>query len=606
MAAQQRYACSQHISRIHGDIGFAFSRHDMPGQSVGDPIHLADGRWLVMADARLDNREQLAGLLGLRMALHSEATLIAAAWRRWDQDCLDRIIGDFALAVYDLWDKKLFLARDPTGQRPLFFRRQGAGLAFATMPSGLFSASSPAAPNFAKLAENLSDIPNMDERTAFEGIQRVKPGQLICFANNTVRSKLYWQPPLHPRAEAATDKDFISEYRQHLDGAVAACLDRSGAAVAAHLSSGYDSSAVTATAARLLEGGGRLLAFTSAPVADDLSTPRGRFADESSVAALTARRHSLEHFIIRDTGSIFDVMRKHSALCQTPVLSPFNMAWWAKIREVAHDCGATVLLTAEMGNLSLNAGGLSTLADLVRQRDWRIWLHEALATARRPDVRWRGVLINSFGSILPTPAWNALQSVFLGFPSLADSSFLRAEWQAHVRRCTTSLRPSGNSQTDRMTLIRSDDGGVLRKAALAHCGVDERDPSADRRLIEFSLRLPASQLLRDGVSRPLARKALADRVALEVLDSRVRGLQSGDWFSRFKRAEAQAAIEEIESCPRVGELLDVMKMKRAVADWPTHDWNSTRNRAKYFISLPSAFSTAFFLKDYFAEDGAAF
>ena len=95
---------------------------------------------LVAADARVDNRNELIAELGLsRLEWQGrpECDLLLLGWSRWGEGLLDRLVGDFALAVFDKRERRLYLARDPSGQRPCFYSQSGTRLAFASMPSGL-------------------------------------------------------------------------------------------------------------------------------------------------------------------------------------------------------------------------------------------------------------------------------------------------------------------------------------------------------------------------------------------------------------------------------------------------------------------------------------
>jgi asparagine synthase (glutamine-hydrolysing) len=105
------------------------------------------------------------------------------------------------------------------------------------------------------------------------------------------------------------------------------------------------------------------------------------------------------------------------------------------------------------------------------------------------------------------------------------------------------------------------DDGIFLKGTLARFGVDERDASSDRRLIDFALRLPAEQYLNNGVTRRLAREGLSDRLPPAILRHKVRGYQGADWFAKFRADQALAWIEEISASPSASELLDLKQMR---------------------------------------------
>ena len=84
--------------------------------------------------------------------------------------------------------------------------------------------------------------------------------------------------------------------------------------------------------------------------------------------------------------------------------------------------------------------------------------------------------------------------------------------------------------------MRRADTGNYSKGALAGWGVDLRDPTADRRLVEYCLSVPTDQYLKDGVPRALGKRALADRLPEAVINQRFKGYQSADWYEGLTAA----------------------------------------------------------------------
>jgi asparagine synthase (glutamine-hydrolysing) len=106
------------------------------------PVHDRDAGLTLVADARLDNREELAGALAIDAAQLRElpdSALLLKAYRRWGTDCVEHLIGDFVFAVWDAPERKLVLGRDHMGQRHVFFHRGQDFFAFASEPKGLWA-----------------------------------------------------------------------------------------------------------------------------------------------------------------------------------------------------------------------------------------------------------------------------------------------------------------------------------------------------------------------------------------------------------------------------------------------------------------------------------
>jgi asparagine synthase (glutamine-hydrolysing) len=127
---------------------------------------------------------------------------------------------------------------------------------------------------------------------------------------------------------------------------------------------------------------------------------------------------------------------------------------------------------------------------------------------------------------------------------------------------------------------------------LARWGVDERDVTADRRLAEFCLRLPPEQLLRNGTTRWLARRALSDRLPESLLKGQ-RGYQYPDWYERIDVDRLQRVSDELDA-PPASDILNFAALRRLAASWPSADWNSLPNIGRYRLQMLSALSAASF------------
>jgi asparagine synthase (glutamine-hydrolysing) len=421
----------------------------------------------------------------------------------------------------------------------------------------------------------------------------VPPGHAVIATADGVRTVRYWKPQLRPDG-AASLREEIEEYRALLDAAVKFRLDSSGRA-AAHLSSGWDSNAITATAARLA-GGPTIVALTAAPLPGDWPVPRGRVADESRSAAAAATFYGIDHRIIRPQVRMSDRIRKQVRFAQDPGGNLINSGWLAAIDEEARASGATVILSGDLGNHGLNAGGLSALAAIRRRHGVLPWLKEAVANARRPNVRWTGILYNSFGTQLPRPVRDVLRRGFHDQHRPQEFGFVRHD---AIKSFPPEPMPDGWNEPDpnkaRWQAFESVDPGLWRKGALAEHGIETRDPTADRRVIEFALKLGPERFLSDGIDRPLARAALSDRVCPSILASSVRGAQAADWPAAIDVAGLHGLCEEVSSSETVRWLIDANAVHTALDELRPMDAFRFSNYDRYASYLPAALATALFI-----------
>ncbi len=543
------------------------------------PLKSDDGRFVLVADIRIDNRDELISSLSLGTAdgsRLSDSALLFRGCLAWGRGILKRMIGDFAFALWDGRESCLFLARDTAGERPLHYRRGDGFFAYATMPLPL--ARLPGSRfdiDEDRIAGFVADLPPGGGRTFLTEVGKVEPGHCALVTSGGVAVERYWEPsrrPLHFNRR----EQYGEALREQLDAAVSRRLRRSGGLAGSQLSSGLDSSAVTTSAApSLLAGGERLLAFTSAPrVGFDSPVVAGRIGDESGIAAATARLHrNIDHHVVRPSGvSPLKLIEASHRLSGQPVGHVCNNVWWQGINRRAGESGVTVMLTGEAGNFTISAGlGVDTLGDLRHSGSWRRWWREARALKRRRAFSWPQMLNASFGSLLPESVYAGLRGRRAKLPP-----FVAAGWRdlmgQRLERSGWDVRPPGDSGERRWKMLRMADPGNYRKRSLAEWGVEERDPTNDRRLVEFCFSLPPEALLDDGVRRPALRQALSGRVPAALLDQRLRGQQMPDWYEQIRGDEVQAFARAEAAAGLAGSVIDLDALEEVARSWPDSGW----------------------------------
>lgn len=613
LAAQKLYGQHGTNTAQSGPIALGRNLHRLLPEDDFDrqPVRGRSGDLLV-ADLRLDNRQELLRGLGLSATdanLLSDSELLSRSLERWDEAALDRIVGDFAFAHWDPRRERLLLARDFLGQRPLVYHRGESHFAFASMAKGLHALPDIAyAPDRQMVAEFSALLPECGSRTFFEGIHKVEPGHTVVVRRGEIHSRKYFNPSTIPLRLKSAD-EYAEALRDHLDEAVAARLRFRGNAAAAQLSGGLDSSVVTATAAQLLATGGRgVVAFTAVPREGYSESFRGDvIGDEGELAAATARLHTnIEHVRIRTADqSPLASLGRNFFLYERPILNICNWTWEGAIGAAAGDRGLSVMLSGRIGNLGLSWGGMDLLPALLKSGRLS-QLARNVAGLRRGGTRWGTIGSQILGPFLPRPLWGMVRGLRglgrdLGSrtminPAAADG--LGIVERAREEALDLSYRPPIDGAAARLQALGRVDFGNYNKGALAEWGIDYRDPTADRRLIEFCLRVPAEEFLRGGVTRSLARRAFADRLPAEVVGERRRGYQAADWHEGFDAArdEIRAEVERIAACPAAAQVLNIDRMRALVADWPTGGWNRPETMVAYRVALLRAISNGHFLR----------
>jgi asparagine synthase (glutamine-hydrolysing) len=595
LLAQSLYHRSPPRIESIGPATFGVALFPTLPEDTFDRQPLCNEKLLSVADVRLDNRSDLLRMLGVPASLSSEwsdSRVAFELWLRRGPRALDQLVGSFALAVFEVETATLTLARGAESDRPLCYRQTGQSVRFASMPSGVLDDRPKL--DVASLASRLMYGGAPHGCTYFDGVQSVPAGHLVTFRGASVATQRFSDPASR---QDLRGRDLVDAYREQLDQAVACRLRRCAGPIATHLSSGYDSSAVTATAARLRGPDDEVIAFTSAPSNTvPLAMPGDRIADESSLAGETAAMHGIRHEVVSDPRPLLDVLSGHARLFQEPVRNVLNLGWWDAIHEAAQSQGARIMLTGARGNATLHYGGLSVLASLVRARAWRDWWRQAHATRRSTEAHWRGIVYASFGHMLPRSSLDRLRRLYFHRVPL-DRQFVHARWRSVANRPLDLDSWSSDERLEQIQLYLQEDFGNLTKGLLAKTGIDERDPTADPRLLQFALSLPPEKLFNGGSNRPLARLALQDRLPAAVLESARRGYQGADWWARLDPARALEIIEDFSASPTAQELIDIPGLRMAFLQWPGIDSSDALSLTLFGRNVTSALAVGAFIAD---------
>ena len=598
LLAQKQYGWDKSAIKEFGPIALGRNLFALLPEDDWDdqPLFGGEGRFALVSDLRLDNRAELSRELGLTSAdtgTFADSDYLLKALERWGEQTPEHLLGDFAFAWFDRAESRLILARDPLGQRPLFWHRSAEFFAFASMPKGLHAISEIARlPNIEAVARLLGSGQQLEDESFFAGVQRVAPGHVLSITPTGQTFRRYWNPARQTLRFARFD-DYVDAYRAELDRAVSVRLRTRKPSIAVHLSGGWDSGAVAATTAMLSPK--QVMAFTATPSIGAATTdPRNCFSDEWPLAAAVAARHpSLQHYRVENNlSSPLNSLDQGIRDFERPLLNLCNHGWLAQIREAAHARGAQVLLSGEIGNWSISAGPIDLLSEYRKEQGWQAWWCAARGLTARGEARWRGVLANSFHGLLPKDLWRLLEPLSSGpgtnpimRPEIIQKFLLEGDDQASDRFSRT------------IEAYFQMDFGEYRKGILGGWGIDKRDPTADVRLIEFCLSLPTNMLLSADARRPLARAALSDRLPLQVINALGKGYQSAEWHISLGRdlKNVEALVTRIAGDPAAASVIDVDRLTKIVRNWPSSGWEMGRTIAIYRNALLQALTAGHFL-----------
>jgi asparagine synthase (glutamine-hydrolysing) len=251
------------------------------------PMASADGRYAIVFNGEIYNFRELRSELeakGICFRTRSDTEVILAAYAEWADDCVERLAGMFAFAIWDARERRLFLARDRVGKKPLYFCRDGSRFAFASELKALMMAdvaSDRLDPEAIDCYFTFGYIPA--PRTIYRGVAKLPSARCVTVSQAGQNERSYWSLGSSPLTTQSFH-EAVEEFESLLDSAVASRL-LSEVPLGAFLSGGLDSSLVVAAMARCM----------NRPVITNSIGFAGHGNDELPLARLVAEQLHTDH-----------------------------------------------------------------------------------------------------------------------------------------------------------------------------------------------------------------------------------------------------------------------------------------------------------------------
>lgn len=567
--------------------GMVFSSRRFTPEDLYEQQPLRDegGRYWVLADARIDNRDDLLAELSIAASAAArlpDSRLILLAYQRWGEDCPRKLIGDFAFVIWDNLERRLFAACDPMARRTLLYHRAASRLVVATSYKGLHAL--PYVPrnlDHPQLARFLALHPMVPGSTIYEGIGRLPPAHSLTTDGSGWTVRRYWS--LDPDAEIrlARDEDYREAFLE-LYGKVIRSHLRARGPVGIFMSGGLDSASVGAMAARELRNGGKsLTAFTLVHqrTFDPGVDPASINPEYAYVEAIRRMHPNVD--VVYVTGKQDRLMDGFEESFERIGAPPNSISHDRRARALYRQVqarGIQVVLNGNQGNRTISYNGVDFLPRAFLGGQW-INVYDGIR-ALKPLFRDSGTQLLWRLVLRPlSPEWLVQAAHILRHPTGQQSFGLNGDYLRQIGR-TAPPRGSARSrwrQVFNPRLRCSEDfvGGLVHNAMdewvsrRAELGIEERDPTADRRIVEFCLALPMEQFLRTGMNRFLIRHAMEGMLPDEVRWRKYFLPREADYGERVSEAAAGLAAElaRLENHRDRLELLDFDQL-RALLESP--------------------------------------
>jgi asparagine synthase (glutamine-hydrolysing) len=494
-------------------------------EEVGErqPLWLEDDHFGMLFDGRLDNRDELLNVLGMYESdgqQYSDAAIVLHAYEKWAEQCFARLLGPFALAVYDRVRQRVVCARDSLGDRTLFYYLDNHVLLIASEEQALLAHRSVShEPDETTLAYYFAVRTPSDGRTFFRMVRELLPAHTLVISTDKVQCWRYWNADPERRISYRSDAEYADHFRELLDNAVRRCLRMVGTP-AVMMSGGLDSTSVAVLAARQLKATNeRHRLLTVSWVFDNFP-----MCDERSYMAPLIKQYGFTAIQVNGDGDwpLSNPLKLDAHNPGHPNVNPYH-ALKERLYRCARDNQVRVLLTGVAGD-ELYSGAERWLLDLLVERRFIEAGSELLNASRKFGAATvftsRSVrrVVKQFLSYVPgtrrllapggqrsingplwlTPYARRQLPEFDDWPPSAAQA-RRPEQHRNVLGMYAALGAAGES---------------------SHAGrlnIEPRQPYRDRQLVEFMLSVPAHQLYKQPYQKYILRTAMADLLPARIL-----------------------------------------------------------------------------------------
>jgi asparagine synthase (glutamine-hydrolysing) len=510
------------------------------------PISNEDGSVWIVFNGEIYNYRELRELLlarGHKLRTRTDTETIAHLYEDEGERCVERLRGMFAFAVWDRRERRLFLARDRVGKKPLHYALAGRTLVFGSEIKSLLQHPGVKREiNLQAISDFLSFGYVPDPATAFTGVYKLPPGHTLTFKDGIINTRRYWDFDYSIHLDGpggsgpeAREEDYVERLRELIAESVRLRLE-SDVPLGAFLSGGVDSSVVVAMMARQM---GRPVKTFSIGFSDS-------GFDELRYARIAARHFGADHHEFVVTPDVCRLVEEVVWHHDEPFADVSSVPTYV-VSKMARE-HVTVALSGDGGD-EVFGGYERYVVDRRRRRYERIpaFLRRALLRASRalPQGAYGKRFLRN---IALEPAARYVDSVTY-FDRDAqlnlfseDARLAMAGYDPARRFERTFAATAARSRLERLLYLDSKTylpGDILVKVdrmSMAN-SLETRAPLLDHRLIEFAQTIPASLKLRGLETKYILKRAAAGLIPEEIINRPKQGFDVPirRWFNRELR-----------------------------------------------------------------------
>jgi len=537
-------------------IGFGHRRLSIIDLAGGhQPMSNEDGTVWVLLNGEIYNYPELRAELlqrGHKFATKSDTEAIVHLYEDYGEDCFTRLRGMFAIAIWDPKKRKVVLARDRVGKKPLFYAADGSRILFGSELKALLAGDS--------ISREMDDQALSDyfsfgyipaPKTIYRSVRKVMPGHYLVASASGVRETRYWDLSFR-RVEERGETDWGERLRHELCEATRVRL-MSDVPLGAFLSGGIDSSAVVAMMSHLMRR-----AVTTCSIGFNEEK-----YNEAEYAFQVSKLFSTDHHVETVEPDAVDIVDKLAWHFDEPFADSSAIPTYY-VSKIARRY-VTVALGGDGGDESF-AGYRRYKLDYYENQ----LRNRVPASLRRsvfgplghwyPPLAWAPRVFrakSTFQSLSRSPLEGYFNSISYFRPDDKHRLFtadFRARldnyesmdvFREYYDRADTEDPLSKIQYVDIKTYLTDDILTKVDRASMA-VSLEVRAPMLDHKFLELAATIPSNLKLRNGTGKYILKKALEPTLPAAILYRQKQGfaIPLGDWFKRELKDMAYQVIVE--------------------------------------------------------------
>ncbi len=519
----------QHLPEIHKTNKATLYVFQANKQAVFE-----DEETVCVIKASLHNKKELRQKISIQDKSISDAALLFTYYKQMGESAMTNVCGKWIMLLYNKRSGQISLWRDQMGMYCWYYYLTDEGFYFSDyLPLLLNFANSPKSLSEYYLAGLLIGYTGLPDETAFLSIKKVPAASKTTVQYNNIRTIRYWNPSI--KSIRYSHKEQYYEHFNELLGQIIEEMITDNDSIASTVSSGLDSSFLTAFIAKKLENEGKTIkAITSVPHPDFVEFTMGRrYGNEQHLSQqVTARFNNVEHILDNATQiGIMEALQKSLKIHAYPVRNAVNQHWILSLFETLNKQGVTKLFIAQMGNLTVS---------------WPFF------DKPKSPIRKLLASLKKYSPYYQLPNEEYYNQDFLHRNQFSNWLKKRKYYPFYESLSLTSKRIYFFDQF-------SAQGYGSWEEKAAYYGIEVLDPLADVRILNYCFSLPQSLFLQGKNNRLFVKTLAKNLLPEEVINNPRKALQAADISYRLKEemSEINLLLQELKNDILLTSLFDV-------------------------------------------------